>query len=1038
MSDFSKEFRLDGDILAPGSAAKLTISGSSDAGALAAILSDDKFPEGDIEIGRISFGADTGPGIFFRGDLVGGASLGFRASASVQSGLGVYDTPAKAIKALRLEDPPRIEFEAASGERCILMQWGYSLSGSVSASHPLGVLGAASFGVETGRDAAFIVLHCINANDGAHRAIEDTIASWRLPRHVEFRNGEVNLKPRTWLVVEADGSVAFKLAASLGYEMSFSHEAPRLGITRNLGARIDAGLRATFGFSVGGRYLLVLGRESNEPVIRLRLCKRSQKDLGFGLNLSVGVTGKTDFPKNSDALVKSIFGLHGLQVLRDLRDWADPKNDLGEKLAGLGAEAAFELLRRITGVHLPTEFEKARKVVADALNQWDKLPQRVSAMLWDFMSGEFGASATQELDSFLAALSNPDENQRRAALAQALARATFGDSPQGRFLEAIARPGLGLLGENLEDASRLAALVREILRGDVIGKLQSFIGERLNLDQIRKAVSDADFFRIDKWLVNRLGILLDKTLELDDLKEVQKALTNLDRKVIDYYKAGIQALIKRYSLEFAATYQATTSNAALIDVSFDLSNPAAAASFRTVVARSKFDDLLMTDTPGVTLRQATLTHGIRRNSAVELHLPFLDFTTTHLNEAVVSLTAEEHAGRLLVYQVDARDNVTAANRCASQLSVLGSMRVAAGEPPRLDQGGTVAYEMLQVKKAMDPPELEQRLSPFIRSYLGKLFGPGDSAMRQFFRDLCAAIAAAHRHGRGDLGDMALSMQVSLPASVIAGWLLPRDERRLHGDRMVLSRRLQAAWRRALPELYFHGPGDYAFGETAAALLVWSSLPVSTSVKFERGEIVRFNTDQDVFWNHPDVDLRRAIARDQHTIATLTDRLAVIRQWLRERDDKNPDMFAPERAGRFVELALNATGDIFYGSLLHTESQLVSGAAKALDEIAGALSGPRVPPSRVIKSLAGWVAELTDTFNSRLGSLYGGGLGRVLGPLALIEASSAIDPWFESVTPSAMLMVYALSDGHSFELGRFVEGQIPPDQEIVLTQTLVNL
>ena len=74
-----------------------------------------------------------------------------------------------------------------------------------------------------------------------------TSKSWRLPRQVNFDGADVNLAPNTWLVAEVDGSLALTVGARLGYEVSFSREATLAGLTRDLGATIDAKLKATFG-----------------------------------------------------------------------------------------------------------------------------------------------------------------------------------------------------------------------------------------------------------------------------------------------------------------------------------------------------------------------------------------------------------------------------------------------------------------------------------------------------------------------------------------------------------------------------------------------------------------------------------------------------------------------------------------------------------------------------------------------------------------------------------------------------------------------
>ena len=213
---------------------------------------------------------------------------------------------------------------------------------------------------------------------------------------------------------------------------------------------------------------------------------------------------------------------------------------------------------------------------------------------------------------------------------------------------------------------------------------RTFIDQKLDLDQIRKAVSDADFNKIEQWLQTRLGNFLDKTLGLDDLKDIQKAIQTLDTKVSGYYLTAVQALTKKYNVEFAATYQRTASNTALLDVTFDLSNQAAATLYDQVVADSQLDDLLTKDTAGVTLNMATLSHDINRKGTVDLNMPFFDFSSTHVNDAMVTLTAEQQGGRLLLYQINAKDSVTNANRAASQLSVLASLQIATGQAPQLD------------------------------------------------------------------------------------------------------------------------------------------------------------------------------------------------------------------------------------------------------------------------------------------------------------------------------------------------------------------
>jgi len=1043
---FSKDFSIDTSVLAPGSATKITVTGSADSNALKSIITNDQFPSGTIELGQLAVQGDTG-------DIklqAAGTALTLHATAHFKTGVGVYDAASDAMAALQLDAPPQLDLSIGGPQnsRYLLMMLGYDIAGSFSGSHPVGVLGSVSFGIDAKRDGAYAVLHRFDATAPAHTVVADTVASLRLPRQVAFDEGrgQVNLAPGTWVLAEADGSIAIKIGAQLGYDVSFTREAKLLGITRNLGAKIDASLKATFGFSASGKYIVCVGRELSDPasqVLRLRLFKQSQNGLDFGLNLAVGVSAEPALPDKFDDFVEAVFGVYGQQVVNDLHvleQWTDPTKDLGDTVARLANKTGLELLQKATGLNLPDEFNKARDIVVNALKQWSALPGNLSGMLWKFLESKPTGDTTTNFMSFLTALADPNAATRSQALAKAIETATFGDTPQGQFLESIAEHGLLALSSNLDGVSKLAQSALDVLNGGIIAKLQSFIGEKLDLDTIRSAVTDADFNQVDEWLIKRLADFLDKEIALTDLKEIQKAIFSVDQKVRDIYSHGIAALGNRFSIEFAETYQKTVTGAALLDVNFNLANAAARTLFAEVVANSNLDALLVTDTAGVTLNSATLSHEIKRTGTVGLHMPFFSFDSTHVNDSLAKLTAEEQAGRLLLYEVDANDSVTVKNRSTSQLSVLGSLQVRAGESPQLSSGGTIAYDALQIKTNMRPLDLQQRTQPFINSYLSSLFPDGGASIVSFYAGLDHAIAAAINN-QSSLGDIALSMQVEMPAAVLEGWFVQRNAQQLTADSMRLSRQLQASLKRILPAFYFQNLENLQFNTAAAALLVWSALPVSTSIAFDGDSITQFNTDKDPFWDFADVNLRRAVARDPHTLTSLASMLALAQARLREAG-QDAGFFDPSMAGRFVEAALNTSdltfGDILFSGLLFTEAQMVHGAVSALQNIAAFVKEAGSSPTRAIEQLAQYAADLTDTFNSRLSSTYGNDSLRTLGPMVLTEASAAVSPASGAATPRAMLKLYSLRNGHSFDLSTFVSGELPGAADVALTQTLVNV
>jgi hypothetical protein len=1034
MPAFNREFPLDPEILGQGSAANLAIDAPGSAAAAAAIAANRPFPDGPIALGHITVGASTGSGLVFKS---GAATVSFKSSAEIQAGIGIFESAADAVASLALPSAKNLDLSvqpAANGGRArwAAMRWAYSVTGSVSGAYPIGLVGGASFGVTASRVGVYGVVHGFDGGAGAQDVLAATSKSWRLPRQVNFERGDVNLAPNTWLMAEVDGSLALTVGARLGYDVSFMREATLGGLTRDLGATIDAKLKATFGVTASGSYLLMIGRESGAKTVRLRLHKHAKSGLDFALDLNVGLTGTVPLPDTFDDFVETVFGVHGPQVVRDLHileQWTGPKADLGENLARLTTKTGLDLLRQATGLDPDAKFSEAKGLVLGALKKWDALPPGLAAATWQFLSKRTPADDVQKFKSFLETLAGADAGKKTQALSNALGQ-VLADKPELKWLQAIADRGLLAVAQDLDRVSALAGATLAVLDGDVLKRLHDFIGDSLNLGPIRQAAQDADFGTLNEWLVGRLGDLInEKTAGIEQLKQVQKAVFAVDRKVKDVYETGIEALTKRYAAEFAATYQRTTTDTALLDVSFDLSRPESLALFRSVVDEGDLSQLLVTSTEGVTLNKAALSHELGRTTHVELRLPFWSKDVTHVTQSLASLSVEEHAGRVLVYEFSASDKVTTSNRARSELSVLGTLRAAPGAGVPVAASGTVAYEARQVAKGMRAIDFERRTRPFVETYLPGLFPDGEASLEAFYGEV--------GNLRVVLGDVALSMQVTYPAGVLASWLLPRDEAALRADSMKLSRSVQVNLRRLIARTHFENIDNLEFNESVAALLVWTSMPVSTSIA--RNLVpVRFNTDRGVFWDYADRDMRFAVARDPHTGTALGAALADAQSRLRAAGQPNADLFRPARAGQLVQMALSQMGDEYLFNLLNAESRIVSGATDALRKIAAAVAAAATVPATAVRTLSEFAGTLVDTFNGRLQFLYTPEAVRTLGPTILAEASAAIHPSAEAVRPSAMLKVYVLGPDHAFALNDFLKGALPPAAQVAAAQTLVSL
>ncbi len=260
---------------------------------------------------------------------------------------------------------------------------------------------------------------------------------------------------------------------------------------------------------------------------------------------------------------------------------------------------------------------------------------------------------------------------------------------------------------------------------------------------------------------------------------------------------------------------------------------------------------------------------------------------------------------------------------------------------------------------------------------------------------------------------------------------------MRADAGAISRRLQRTLRPLIANAFFLDLDNFTDSPEAAALLVWLCLPVSTWVDVNGSTITAFDNDRDPFWDFQSATLRRAMAQHSLTIARLAVALDEAQKRLAEVGNANATRFGHERVGHFVTMAVETMGDQRLSSLLFTEARMVEGARDALQAISRAAADLSTAPTRALNALADFAATLTDTFNSRLASIYGTAAIRTLGPMALAEASAALAPGQATADPSAMLRLYFFDDDHAFTLDRFMNNELPPKSDVRLTQTLAS-
>ena len=143
------------------------------------------------------------------------------------------------------------------------------------------------------------------------------------------------------------------------------------------------------------------------------------------------------------------------------------------------------------------------------------------------------------------------------------------------------------------------------------------------------------------------------------------------------YQQSLSALEAKYSAELSYRLEASEEATALIDCTFDLANGGREAWQKAV--QGDFTSLLRSPSPAVNLRQALLTHGITKESRIELHLPFLNPQEwqTRLEAIGKAQIEQDGNGRLLVFTVNASDTVTRKNYYQSALTLTGALRRSA-------------------------------------------------------------------------------------------------------------------------------------------------------------------------------------------------------------------------------------------------------------------------------------------------------------------------------------------------------------------------
>lgn len=1066
MADVIK-FEKNKEFLSGDAAAGLELTAVKDPGVAAALAANLPFPAGDVRLGDIAVSGEAGRSVKFAGDR---GSVEFKASGEARAGLGVYFDPGQLLGALDLDDDiaPGMSLKSDPNSLYLVLSWGYDLAGSAKGSLALGANPLTiSFGAEGKRAGSYAVVRRFAREKGARDAVAETANSWMLPTQVESLD---KFEPGTWLVAEVDGSIALSLGAKFGYDYNWVRETQLGGLSGAIGLRIQLGVSVALGFEASGKYALVVGRESQDPAdrrLRLRLFRQRKRGWSFAFNAAATVQGKNELlPGELDDFIAGVFGTHGAQIVKDLEvldKWTDVTKDPAELLAGFSIDYARKFLGSVTAIkelNIPENLERAKSLVLDLIDKWNDLDHRVATMLLKLAERGGDLARVREL---VGKIAGADDESIRAEVAGLLKGVDFFDTPEGKWLESVAAGALLPLLTDSREFGRLkeaAAKTKALLDGgaleETLGRLQEYINRKLHLSEVEKVVREADLDQLDEWLKARLTKFLGEEVDFTRVKELQKAISTVRDKGQEFYRAGLKALTDKYTFEFAATYQKTTTRTALFDIDFDFAAQGVGASLREAID-GKFDGLLVEERPGVTLNAAELTHGVKRQTHVELTLPFFGKSEMdHFNNSLARVKATNDNGRVLAYELDAEDIVVKKNQRNSTVTLAGFFPLRPGDDVQVFSTSALdyGYSLRQVKRGMKRADLDYQLASYMdpaagsgRPLLGGVFGPqADGTVAASFDawlgDLDVAVEHVLRNGPDTFGDALLSLEVGVSPNVTAAWLnAPADETSpLYLD---MSRRIQAKLKELVPFIYFQNPERYDENKFAAAsLLVYSAIPRSTQIRLANGKL-EINQRTGIYWDHLDPDKFNAMVNNGLTAGNLGailqrvfDRLRKTAGFEKLADEYRP---TPNNIDAIRNRARKDPADALH-KLLRIESMTVRGAREAGINMAGFKRTGATEPAKALKFLANFGEKFTDAFNVELSGLHNGFKSRAFGTLLLVESALALNPGLSAadVKTSAILELIVLTEGAKFNPAAYLEGTRPPKEEIVVQQRFVSV
>ncbi len=1018
-------FKRNLSLLNQGASLGLRVSGDLQPDVLAVLQSEsDAFPPRDIELAEIGLEASTSAPIEFGR---GSDKVSFTATASAFAGLGVYRNGNSLLRKLgeKADDfsLEALEFGSDASSLFGVLRWGFSAEGKANGALALGAVGTATLNVSGNKEGLFAVIRRLPDTTGARVVIQEIVDSWMLPRQITSID---QVAPGTWLIAEVIGGFGVKLGAQLGYDFNWVREAKLGGLTGDIGLRLQMGINAAIGFSASGRCAIVVSRDSDEKNLRLRFFRLKTREFDLSLDASLGIEAVDKLlPGKIDDFISAVFDTHGQQILKDIQvieKWTNPETKLSDLLANAGVDGAENLIADLAGVtsdKLQEEFDAVHDRAVSFIQKWHELPHTVSSTILKLVEEKVDLTEVRNIANRLSTI---DSDQLRTLLDTQLNRIDFFHTPVGRLLESVADDHvLGLLAKPIKEVNDIGKKASAVLDGstveETLQKFQTFVETQLHLNKILDVVSETDFANLDALLKRKLSNFLGQdNIVLKDLDKVRKTVNLLMEKREEYYEKALEALHRKYNFSLNAAFQSTTTDHALLDATFDFSHDGASVSnFFQQAVRGQFDVLLANQPPQVSIAAGKLSHGVKRQTHIDVSLPFLNFSQSHLNESLASVEAAPNSGGLL-FKSKSSDTVTASNQRKSTLSLVAGLSKSNpdGTGVRLHQDSLeMNYTILFAKRDMKLKHVRAQVGPAALTFF-KSEIPNIPAFLDFLDRHAEEVLP---NGPNVLGNGLISLQISLSnaAASNAGhaWLtLPTDRK---ADVYVdVSNAIQFSLKRNIHECVFSNPEAYTNAIATAQMVI------AYCAIIPRAERVTGKSDFP-FWDFVDRKERRNMLDKMQTLDRMKVLLARAEDVL--AGDSDAQFFRQKDAAQILA-SINADDPVL-NSLFFSEAEVIKHAFEGGLQIA-ALHNDK--PSDAVMALEKFGAKLTEAFNSNITSLLGPGI-QALGTRVFLDASRALDPVraAEVAETNAMLNLEFLKSNSKFDADKLLsDGKVRPD------------